>query len=392
MLSLLPRLPVGHVRARSLAKARTAPGASAAPSYIQSMAAFDVQRLSNVAPTNGNDTISDITPSEWLTSDPGTVGLRAIIDAWCGGFKAVGHPELLVHGGGHNDSANNSVPQFDMSGTSAPTGWTMAVSPSAVADVRTGFDTYTDGKPVAVHTYDGCVRVGNFGYRFGGSQWSSGSFTDACWKVNLANGTWTQLSDFASIGSTAASCVYDSVSGKILVMPINVFQNWRFLNTANDSTTDVTRPSESLVIPEDACSAYDPTRNRILSIGAGANRLTTVDFSANTVSDMTTQAITGLGANMGAGVSLLYDPDLDCYWCWGGTAAATAGYQNMYRINASTFAVTSSALSQTMAVFADTDCRGSFGRFAFMPEWRAIAFCTHVSSNTGTHIIKLPSS
>ena len=65
------------------------------------------------APTNGKTSMSDATPSEWLTSDPGTCDLGCVIAAWSGGAGAVSGTKLFVHGCGHNDSANNGIYAYD---------------------------------------------------------------------------------------------------------------------------------------------------------------------------------------------------------------------------------------------------------------------------------------
>jgi hypothetical protein len=244
-----------------------------------------------------------------------------------------------------------------------------------------------------MHTYDGCIRVGDIGYRFGGARYSSGDFVTECWKVDLSTGTWTQLTSESVLGGTMGTCVYDSGSNKILVIPCYApSAAWRFLDCSNDTWAGTSVPGE--YAPNIASSALDTSRNRVLTIGgdAGSLRCTlaTPTWASNSVT-VATQTITGLASGVASGgVSLIYDALLDCYWCFGGIN--TVDHANIYRINASTFSVTSSALSQTLAAFEGSDYQGGFGRWCFKSDWRAIGFCTHANSNTGTHVIKLPSS
>jgi hypothetical protein len=368
---------------------------SDAPAYIQAMAPFDVLRLSDIAPSNGNDTMEDVFTgdyAEWLTSDPGASDLVALINEWCGGFKWIGGPEIVIHGGGHGGSANNAGPAMSMAGTSAPLGFTMAIPPSTVAQIVANSSTYTGGRPVSVHTYDGLVRAGDIGYRFGGSQYSNGNLIGDAWKVDLTTGAWTSLTSPGNVGSTTPSCVYDPGSGKVLLIPGAAPSNqWRFLDTSNDTWAGTSVPAE--YAPYDCTSALDTSRSRVLSIGSDSGRritLADVNWSGNSVT-VATQAIPDLPSAMVTGISMFYDEDLDCYWAWGGTQASGV-HTALQRINASTFAVTSHTLSQTLAVFAGSDYQGGYGRWAFVPNWRAIAHVTHPSSNTGSHIIKLPSS
>lgn len=358
------------------------------------MAPFDVLRLSDISPSNGNTTMESVFTgdyAEWVTSDPGASDLQGVINEWSGGFKWIGGPQIVIHGGGHGSSANNGGPAFSMAGTTAPTGYTMVIPPSAVSAVLNSSTGYSDGRPPSVHLYDGGIRVGNTGYRFGGSHYSTGFNISGAWKVDMTTGAWTGITAPGNIGSVTPSCVYDPGSGKILLIPgLSPSSQWRFFDTVAETWAGTSVPAE--YAPTEQSSALDTSRNRVLCIGSDSGRriiLATVNWAANSVTTAT-QAVS-LPAAMITGLSILYDPDLDCYWCWGGTQASGV-HNQLQRINASTFAVTSHNLSQTLAVFAGSDYQGGYGRWAFMPEWRAICFVTHPTLASGTHIIKLPSS
>jgi hypothetical protein len=83
---------------------------------------------------------------------------------------------------------------------------------------------------------------------------------------------------------------------------------------------------------------------------------------------------------------MFYDPERDSFWIFGGRAASP-GYGTLYEMNAGTFAITAHPLGSSMASF-DADYKGSFGRFVFMRDWRAVGFAT--STDAGPYVIKLP--
>ena len=193
-----------------------------APSYVSGMEEFEVRRLEGgFAPSNGTADILSVTPSEWITDPAGTIGVGGVINEWAGGPKSISGTKLFVTGGGHQ-SAINGLYIFDFSGTSNPTGWETPLLISDVADVIPQSPTYADGLPTAVHTYDGMVHAShnNHLYRFAGVWYhQGGSWTDASFKYDVANGQWTQIPDFpASSGNSSATwTLYDPASRKIFV-------------------------------------------------------------------------------------------------------------------------------------------------------------------------------
>jgi hypothetical protein len=362
----------------------TSTWAQTAPAYISSMAPFDVRPLSGTyAPSNGKGTIASVTPSEWLTSDPSSLGLRGVVDAWSGGAKGIG-TKLFVTGGGHNDSANNGLYTFDFAGTDKPTGWeTPIISP--VSAVRSAQPTYSDGKPSAIHTYDGVVYAhhNNFIYRFNGVYYfPAGGFTNSVFKLNVATGAWTQLPNYPG-GQGSAMTLYDPVSEKIFVSKQEVTTGY-FFRTATDAWS-AAKNYGGTGISTDSIAAWDSKRGRGIIVGDGRNYLVTVNFSAETV------ALSSLGASgtilSQGGISAVYDAVADVYWLFGG-GSGSPGYSNLYEMNAQTFAITPHALSQSMAGGVSSDNQGTYGRFVFMQNWRAIGTVTSTSGSA--FVIKLP--
>jgi hypothetical protein len=350
------------------------------PAYIAAMADYQVLTMNGaLAPTNGKATMASVTPSEWLTSDPG-LGLRMVVDAWSGGGKGKG-TKLVVHGGGHGDSANNGVYIYDFAGTTKPTGWTLP-SISPVSAVRAGSASYADGKPVSVHTYSGLVDTSTALYRFLGASYPTGGTTLACWKYTFATAVWTNLGNYSGNPNTPA-CIYDEVSNKILIIARNQFQ-YQVLNCNSGAFSAVKETQQH--IPENSILAYDSRRRRAVEIGP-TRRLWPVDWSSET---MQTGGYTPSGvveAVSWTASCALYDQARDVFWVFGGDGD-TSGYTKIYQMNAATFAVTAHALSAPLVGTLAQDYQGSWDRFVWMDGWRAIGFVSN--ANEAPVVIKLP--
>ena len=366
-----------------IATAQNAP----TPSYISSLADFEVRALTGqFQPNNGNQTMAAATPQEWLSSDPGTGDLAGVIIAWSGGAKPTTGTKMFVHGGGHNDSANNGLYVFDFAGSDAPTGWSIA-DISSVSAVRAA-EAYTDGKPAAVHTYDGLVYAqhNDHIYRFAGAIWSpSGGFTRSTWKYNIANNTWTQLPSYPGRLNTGVS-IYDSASRKIVVGFGGQFEV-AFFRTDQDQWSSVKSTNGSF-IGSDTTGAYDPTRSRGVLVGDGASRLIDIDWNSETV-DVSVLSASGatniLNTN---GPSVAYDPLRDSYWIFAGDESSP-GFGSIYEMDAGSLTIQRHALGgDNIAV--ESFLRGSYGRFVLMPDWRAIGIVA--SHESPAYVIKLPSA
>lgn len=359
-----------------------------APDYISSLSPFNIRALTgSYAPSNGNESMASITPSEWLTDDPSVLGLRGVLAAWSGGGKATTGTQLFVHGGGHSDSANNGMYIYDFGGQTNPTGWESPLVISGVSDVRSGSATYADGKPGAVHTYDGAVYAShnNHIYRFGGSSYSNGSWTNTAFKYNVATGEWTRLANYPG-GEGAAKTIYDPITGKIFVTITNSFSG-RFLRTSDD-TWSSSKSFGGNGFPYDSMAAWDTSRNRAIIVGDGETSLVTVDFASESIS-VDSFSPTGVTEPFSInGISAAYDPVRDVFWMIGGPIRS-AGYTNLYELRAdgNPWSTARYSLSGDDIPQAK-DLRGSWGRYVLMPQWGAIGL---VASDTSpAFVIRLP--
>lgn len=361
----------------------------ATPDYISSMSTFEVRSLDGqYAPANGNQTIESVTPAEWLNNDPSNLGVRGVLAAWSGGAKAVSGTKLFVHGGGHYDSANNGMYIFDYAGQANPTGWESPTVISDVSDVRSEALEYADGKPNSVHTYDGVVYAShnNHIYRFGGSRYGSGRFTQTSFKYNVATGEWTRLANYPD-GESGMRTIYDPVTGKIFVTTTNSSTGFFF---RTDDETWSSGKGFSGSFPWDTMAAWDPSRNRAIMVGEGITRIVNVDFVAETVSVESFNASGNTELYSRSGISAVYDPIRDVYWLFGG-GVSSPGYSSIYELRASgnPWTTTRHSLSGD-AIPRAKDLVGSWGRFVLMPQWGAIGLVA--SHDSPAFVIKLPDS
>ena len=357
------------------------------PEYVAALVPFEVARLDgNLAPANGNISMQDITPAEWLASDPGNSGLGGVITAWNGGAKSVGE-KLFVHGGGHTDSANNGIYIYDFSGTSRPTGWTTPLLISSVSAVRSNNATYSDGLPTAVHTYDGLVHAthNNHLYRFGGSQYNNGFMEGRPFKYSVSGNRWTRLPNYPS-NNGGAKTLYDPATGKIFVTMNDALEG-HFFRTDSE-TWSGSKGYSGNGFPFNAFGVWDTSRNRGLIIGDGERSLVDIDFENETVS-VSGISVSGASGILGSsGISAVYDPVADIYWIFGG-GTSSSGWSNLYRLNADGPPWTMQSVSFTGSQIERTrGMIGSWGRFVFMPAWRAIGVIA--SETSPAFIIRLP--
>lgn len=355
-------------------------GGGSSLAYIASMSAYQVRALSgSFAPTNGSSSISSVTPSEWQST------LAGVITAWSGGYKAISGTKLYVTGGGHTDGQNNGIYVFDYAGTTRPTGWTVRAQ-STVANSG-GAEINADGRPSAWHTYDGALYAhhNNKLYRFSGVNASLGGAVSAyAWEydptVADTSAAWTRLPDYPDQQFSGGKCaIYDPTSGNILVLPGTSANPWyqgHFFRTAARTWSGA--KALSLPFDLDASGALDTSRGRFLAVGASGPRLTTVNFSTETVS----VAAQSLSSSVTSGMCMFYDAARDVYWAFG-----DADWTHLYEINASTFAVTSHTLTgDAISVMAQSG--GSYGRYVFLSSVRAIG--TVASTTSPAYVIKLP--
>ena len=124
------------------------------PQYMGGMADFEIRNLTgSYAPLVG-ETMFSVLPAEWRNS----TSAAPVFSTWSGGSGDAASMKLYCRGGGHGDSGNNGLYIYNFSGSTRPTGWSIAPnSLSALAVALNSSTVYSDNKPTSVHSYD-CGR------------------------------------------------------------------------------------------------------------------------------------------------------------------------------------------------------------------------------------------
>jgi hypothetical protein len=124
----------------------------------------------------------------------GTIGPRAVTDAWGGAAFDARRQVLMLHGGGHGDYGGNEVYEFHLVGRH----WVRATDPSALRDLGNGrFEVLGSEAPVSSHSYDGLTYLPDSGevFKFGGSCYSNGSAYDRhAYLYQPAQRRWKRMS------------------------------------------------------------------------------------------------------------------------------------------------------------------------------------------------------
>lgn len=365
------------------------------PVYMQGMSSFDVRSLSSTyTPSNGNETMYEAQPGEWQTTGQ-TGGADNVFRAWSGGKGDADNLKLYVHGGGHSDSSNNGIHVYDLSGSAAPVGWTVQTgSQSALSAVTESTEFYSDGRPTAIHSYDGLWFDSNQNrlYRCGGSGFGpGGGGIDFCAYFDFDTNTWTTLANNSVLGTSLGSTLIGSPDGTKLLY-LSSTNTPQFIDTSSGSLTGYgSTPWGSE--EKNPVMLYDTLRAQYVcfdSFTSARALVFTVTWASNTWSSAS-NALSGANASdlNSGGAACLYDAARDLYWVFGNDAACSSGsIAYIYSVNPTTWAVTRYTLGT--AITTNVANNGMYNRFVWLPLQRMVA--TVAEYNQAAQLIKIPLS
>lgn len=210
----------------------------------------------------------------------------AIMTAWGGGLYDPVRNRLLVHGGGHGDYAGNEWYAFSFN----TLGWTRLWGPTAnnfiPSQPATAGETYGDGNPRSVHSYDGLVYLPaqDRYFRTGGSLWSGGGDgSRAAWVMNPTGAGWTSLGSWSRVGVSIAAD-WDAARGLVwTIADVNGSGALSKYNPASNSWSNVDQYFGAM---EEGILTIDPDRD--VGVYAGNGKL----YSINLVNGQVTQRAT----------------------------------------------------------------------------------------------------
>jgi hypothetical protein len=218
-----------------------------------------------------NTSISGICPS--YTDIQAQTGCPAVMSAWSGGLVDTTRNRFIIHGGGHSDYYGNEIYAIDFNATPIAPGLVHDASHgSAISNVGSCPEAFSDGTPNARHTYNGLwyLPTQDAYWMYGAGLSACGNFSDGQWTYSPTASTWKQLSNSnhpnsAQNGSTP-QFAYDSVSDSIYEVESNTGIFWQY-NPATNAWTDLATISGCGT--DNATTAIDPVHRLYMCVGSG---------------------------------------------------------------------------------------------------------------------------
>ena len=214
--------------------------------------------------------LSRLRPGEWLelpqtrmsavfprpeASTAGSVGPRAVVDAWGGAAYDTRRDVFVFNGGGHADYGGNEVYGFLLKQLK----WQRLTEPSPMRRQPSGQFITLDGTPVSAHTYDGLEYLPNVDriFRNGGSEWYSGAnFDRSAWLFDVQHRRWERKS---AGGGGYPATAYDAKTGRVYVVGQQTVDEY---DPARDSWTRRVS-GEADFLP--GVAAIDPENRRLIT-------------------------------------------------------------------------------------------------------------------------------
>jgi len=337
------------------------------------------------------DAIDDLKPGQWyeipnsamraVAPNPlpaeirAVEGTGAVIHSWSGGAYDTKRDRLLVWGGGHTAYAGNELYAFSLKTQS----WERLTDPSSITNYTEGDQTYPDGRPVSVHSYDQIEydSVNDRLFVFGGSRYKQGSNIASSFLFDFDKNDWERVGNipgkgYSEILGLSLTSAFEPESGQIYVggkfgiATFNVAtKEWKILNTRYadwrlvDGTTGV----------------IDPKRKLFIQIGRGNAWIWDVSVMIPSRKDLITSGAKEIESCDAPGLD--YDPISDRLvgWCGGG---------DVYTLNTDTMVWTK--YTTTSTVVPDNpntykNYHGTFGRFRYVPSKNVFIVVTHIDKN-----------
>ncbi|MBC7466287.1 MAG: hypothetical protein H7256_09865 [Bdellovibrio sp.] len=295
----------------------------------------------------------------------------AVIAAWSGGAYDTKRDRMIIWGGGHSDYAGNEIYSFDLNALK----WSRLTDPSLLDGSLNRFDSgyYTDGLPVARHTYnylqylpDPIDRFCSFG---GAGLWKDGQYGTAhvdCFNFDKNMWETQKFPDTPSL-SIGSNTAYDPVTkslwqhggyGDIGLSKLDLTtskwtQMWGQFSGAGN-TLGYKRTSD-----------IDPDQRQMVSVGEG--KVLTWDLNKtgmNYATELTTTGPQNVVNHDSPG--FVYVDDIKAFVGWAGGL--------LYRFDLVSKTWIQMPLSPYSVVLPPTDPVGwgTFGRLRYSPKKKAL--------------------
>ncbi len=306
----------------------------------------------------------------------GSLGCRAVTEAWNGGVFDSTRNRLIIWGGGHQDYLGNEVYALGLNDLSMRRLNNPSLNPPGSCE-HSG--SMPDGTPVSRHTYNHLAYIAHADrmFVFGGSGVPCGWMLGDTWTLNLATLQWQRMnpsgpSPEANYGRVAA---YDPDTRKVYI------HDAQFLYSYTFETNTYARLSPATTLGQSLTATVDTRRKLFMIIGAGQVYAYSLAAGSNYTrqSWSTTGATSAMQADF---IGLAYDPASDRIVAWNGG-------NTVYSLNPDTRVW--SAITQSGGPGAALS-NGTFGRFQYSPASGVFVVVNSVDNNAYALRLSPPAS
>ncbi len=327
-----------------------------------------------------NTSIQSLCPS--YSDIQGNSGCAAVMSAWSGGLFDTKRNRLIIHGGGHTDYYGNEVYAIDLNANPiAPVLVKDASHGTAISNLSTCPEAFTDGTPNARHIYNGelYLPVQDKYFLYGAFKSTCGNDSDGQWQLNPSSGSWTQQTPSThpshAVNGSVPQFAYDPTTQDIYEVESNTGIFWQY-NIATNTWTNlksVTACTSTL----NMTTAIDDGRRMYFCLGNGG--FGKVSLTA----PYTATKLTGTGCSAiisKAGPGFVYDPVQKLMVGWAGGSTAYIYNPDTDSCNAVTYTGGPTVIQ----------ANGTYGRFNYSPALGV--FVVANSINTNAYTLRLTTS
>jgi hypothetical protein len=287
--------------------------------------------------------------------------VEGVVVAWSGGAVDTKRSRLLVWGGGHNDYLGNEMYALDLPSVSIQ----RVVEQSPLVDASDCKSALPDGTPTARHTYDALAYIAHADRFFatGGSLSPCGNGDPATWTYDFSTKKWAMNIARSPLAATVGVMAeYDAATKLVFVHDTTALHAYNI--DTNSYVTLASGINESIY----STGAIDTKRRKFVMVGHDGVKV--VDLATFEMRTMATTNAPSLVNDASPGVA--YDPVADRIVAW-------AGGSNVYALNMDTGVW--SQVASTAGPASAAPAQGTFGRWAYVPEYRVFALINSVDEN-----------
>jgi len=299
-------------------------------------------------------------------------GCLEVMAAWSGAAYDPTHRLLIVWGGGHVNSDDNSVYVFSIDSMK----WTRLINNTGS---MSSSDPLANGDPISRHTYGGLAYVthANRFFACGGAIAGNGGNTTVTWTLNVASKAWQNMRPSGTTINSSftynTGCAYDPVSKLV------AYSDIKGILTYDYDKNLWTRKMDSQCWDKHL-GVMDTKRGIYFAIGAAYNATdcpkTWIAYDVRNSKDVTgSWTVTGAPSSLGQ-VAGDYDTKADCIVAWngGGPYVLDMNTKTWTRKNGTGCPANPSPANGGGST-------GTYGRFRYVPEENVFILANSTSEN-----------